>query len=117
LGKSTIGRCILRLIEATSGTTVIDGVDLARLDRCEMREFHSRMQVVFQDPYTSLNRRHSVATLIAARLKAHGIGIAKRGERVELLELVQLSASFASRMPRELSGGQSQWVAIAAHWR
>jgi ABC-type oligopeptide transport system ATPase subunit len=114
-GKSTIGRCILRLVEATSGTTVIDGVDLATLDRREMRQFRSRMQVVFQDPYTSLNRRHSVATLIAAPLRAHGIGNAKerRARVVELLELVQLPASFASRMPRELSGGQSQRVAIA----
>ncbi len=114
-GKSTVGRCVLRLTTADSGTVRFDGQDIAGLSAAGMRRLRSRVQAVFQDPHASLNRRASVAGIIAAPLVAHRIGT--RGEREarvrELLDLVQLPGGIADRRPGELSGGQAQRVAIA----
>jgi peptide/nickel transport system ATP-binding protein len=114
-GKSTLSRCILRLSNPDEGTISFDGQDMGSLSSRQLRRLRSRIQVVFQDPHGSLNRRKSVAEIIAAPLAAHRAGT--RGERAkrvtELLELVQLPAAMSGRRPRELSGGQAQRVAIA----
>lgn len=114
-GKSTLSRCILRLIKPDEGTISFDGRDMGTLSGWELRRLRSRIQVVFQDPHGSLNRRKSVAEIIAAPLAAHRAGSRRqRAERVaELLELVQLPAPMSGRRPSELSGGQAQRVAIA----
>ena len=114
-GKSTTARCVLRMLEADGGSIVFDGEDVRALRREPLRRLRRRMQVVFQDPHGSLNRRRSVEEILTAPLAAHGIGDrTSRGARVaELLELVGLGAGYARRRPRELSGGQAQRVAIA----
>lgn len=114
-GKSTLSRCILRLTRPDTGTVRFDGQDMSTISSGELRRLRSRVQVVFQDPHGSLNRRKSVADIIAAPLAAHGVGSRKqRANRVgELLDLVQLPAAMNDRRPRELSGGQAQRVAIA----
>jgi ABC-type glutathione transport system ATPase component len=114
-GKSTLSRCILRLARPDEGTIEWDGRDMRTLSGREMRRLRSRIQVVFQDPHGSLNRRKHVADIIAAPLAAHRVGSrSERAKRVaELLDLVQLPAAMGSRLPRELSGGQAQRVAIA----
>ncbi|WP_433304199.1 ABC transporter ATP-binding protein [Actinoplanes sp. CA-030573] len=114
-GKSTLGRCVLRLQPADQGTVLFDGQDVAALSTAKLRRLRSRMQVVFQDPYGSLNRRECVTDIVAAPLRAHGVGTARqRAARVaELLDLVQMPAAMGRRRPRELSGGQAQRVAIA----
>jgi len=114
-GKSTLGRCVMRLLAPDEGTVRFDGVDMAGLSGENLRQLRKRIQMVFQDPYTSLNRRQSVGEIIAAPLLAHGIGSkAERNARVAaLLDLVQLPARFTARRPGELSGGQAQRVAIA----
>jgi oligopeptide/dipeptide ABC transporter ATP-binding protein len=114
-GKSTLSRCILRLSRPDEGTICFDGQDMGTLSGRQLRRLRSRIQVVFQDPHGSLNRRKSVAEIIAAPLAAHRAG--SRGERAkrvaQLLELVQLPAAMSGRRPSELSGGQAQRVAIA----
>ena len=114
-GKSTLARCILRLEDVDSGSIVFDGKDLIRITGREMRDLRARIQVVFQDPHASLNRRMSVSDIIAVPLVAHRtMSKGRRAARVrELLNLVQLSASTSVRRPGELSGGQAQRVAIA----
>ncbi len=114
-GKTTVGRLILRLIEATEGRVVFDGTDIFALSRREMRRFRKRMQIVFQDPYASLNPRERVRTVIGHALAVHRIGTpASRVDRaVELMEQVGLSASQLDRFPHEFSGGQRQRVGIA----
>lgn len=114
-GKSTLGRCVLQLLKADEGSVVFDGVDLSTLPPKDLRRMRSRVQVVFQDPHSSLNRRHSVGRIIEAPMLAHNFGTkVERKRRVtELLSLVQLPESFVHRLPGELSGGQSQRVAIA----
>ena len=114
-GKSTLSRCILRLISPDAGTVRFDGQDMSTMSARELRRLRSRVQVVFQDPHGSLNRRMSVADIIAAPLAAHSEGSRRqRATRVaELLDLVQLPAAMSDRRPRELSGGQAQRVAIA----
>jgi peptide/nickel transport system ATP-binding protein len=114
-GKSTLGRCALRLETPDSGTISFDGMDLASLPASRLRRLRARMQMVFQDPHSSLNRRYPVGSIIESPLKAHGIGSrAERAARVaEMLELAQLPAPWRSRRPAELSGGQAQRVAIA----
>jgi oligopeptide/dipeptide ABC transporter ATP-binding protein len=114
-GKSTLGRCILRLANPDSGTVRFGGQDVHALPAAQMRRLRARMQVVFQDPHGSLNRRESVADIIAAPLFAHRVGSRRdRAARVrELLDLVQLPARMGQRRPRELSGGQAQRVAVA----
>ncbi|GII88890.1 ABC di/oligopeptide transporter ATPase [Sphaerisporangium siamense] len=114
-GKSTLGRCVLRLTEPDAGTVLFDGRDVGALPPRSLRRLRARVQVVFQDPHGSLNRRQTVRDIVAAPLRAHGVGIAREREArvAELLDLVRLPAGVGGRRPRELSGGQAQRVAIA----
>jgi peptide/nickel transport system ATP-binding protein len=111
-GKSTLARILLGLLPPTRGTVALDGRDIRELGR---REMARRVQPVFQDPYSSLNPRRTVASIVALPLAVHGIGSSaeRRHSALEMLERVGLPARFADRYPRELSGGQRQRVAIA----
>jgi peptide/nickel transport system ATP-binding protein len=114
-GKSTVGRAILRLYEPTAGRVVFDGQDITELGEAELRPLRRRMQMVFQDPYASLNPRHSVGRMISEPMRVHGLaGRRAAGARVrELLETVGLPADAASRYPHEFSGGQRQRIGVA----
>jgi oligopeptide transport system ATP-binding protein len=115
-GKTTMGRCILRLEKPTAGEIRYDGVDIARLGRKELVALRRRIQVIFQDPYSSLNPRQKVGSIIAEPMKVHGVepDPARRTARVhELLSLCGLNPNFADRYPHEMSGGQRQRVGIA----
>jgi oligopeptide/dipeptide ABC transporter ATP-binding protein len=114
-GKTTVGRTLLRLEEPTSGTVRFDGTDITGLDRQGMRRFRKRMQIIFQDPYASLNPREKIRTLIGHALSLHNVGTpADREDRiVRLLEQVGLSADYLDRFPHEFSGGQRQRIGIA----
>jgi oligopeptide/dipeptide ABC transporter ATP-binding protein len=114
-GKTTTGRCVLRLIEPTSGSVRFDGVEVTTLPRRELRALRRRMQIVFQDPYSSLNPRLTVGNMLAEPLAVHGLARGARArERVaELLTLVGLSPDHARRYPHEFSGGQRQRIGIA----
>jgi oligopeptide transport system ATP-binding protein len=115
-GKTTMGRCILRLETPTEGAILYDGVDIAKLGRRSLVALRRRIQVIFQDPYSSLNPRQKVGTILAEPMKVHGIEPdAKRREaRVrELLSVCGLNPNFADRYPHEMSGGQRQRVGIA----
>jgi len=115
-GKSTTGRCILRLIEPTSGEVWFEGTDITTLDGEALRPFRRAMQIIFQDPYASLNPRMTVGAIVAEALVIHGLsGNAKeRDERVaELLDTVGLQAGHMRRYPHEFSGGQRQRIGIA----
>ena len=119
-GKTTAGRTILRLIEPTSGTVTFDGRNVFELGAKEIRQLRREMQIVFQDPYGSLNPRMTAGAMIAEPMKVHGRASAQRHvngavrERVmELLQLVGLSAEHANRFPHEFSGGQRQRIGIA----
>ena len=114
-GKSTVGRAILRLYEPTDGRIVFDGQDISHLGEAELRPLRRRMQMIFQDPYASLNPRHSVGRMVGEPLRVHGIGGRRSvGKRVgELLEVVGLPADAASRYPHEFSGGQRQRIGLA----
>ena len=115
-GKTTMGRCILRLEKPTSGEIIYDGQDIAGLDRKALVALRRRIQVIFQDPYSSLNPRMKVGQIIAEPMKVHGVEpeTKRRNERVrELLILCGLNARFADRYPHEMSGGQRQRVGIA----
>jgi len=114
-GKSTTGRSILRLIEPTSGEIIFDGQDITKLSEEELRKKRRDLQMVFQDPYASLNPRHTVEKIISEPLLVHGMGNKKeRRERVEhLLEVVGLSGYHAKRYPHQFSGGQRQRIGIA----
>lgn len=114
-GKTTVGRCILRLIEPTSGEIRFDGRDLLKLDRGEMRTLRRRMQIIFQDPYASLNPRMRVGSIIREPLEIHRIGDRReRKDRVaELLRVVGLDPDYANRYPHQFSGGQRQRIGIA----
>ena len=115
-GKTTTGRCILRLIEPTSGSVKFEGREITGLPFREMRQLRRQMQIIFQDPYSSLNPRLSVRTMLTEVLTVHGIakGGREARERVgELLRMVGLSPSQAARYPHEFSGGQRQRIGIA----
>jgi peptide/nickel transport system ATP-binding protein len=114
-GKSTLGRAILRLYEPTSGTIRFDGQDVSHLKEGELRPLRRRMQMVFQDPFASLNPRHSVGRIVSEPLRVHGLARRRAaGARVrELLEIVGLPQDAASRYPHEFSGGQRQRIGLA----
>jgi oligopeptide transport system ATP-binding protein len=114
-GKTTTGRCVLRLIEPTSGSVKLAGQELTTLPYREMRRLRRQMQIIFQDPYSSLNPRLSVRMMLMEVLTVHGIarGQAARDRVAELLTLVGLSPSHAGRYPHEFSGGQRQRIGIA----
>ncbi|MER3420115.1 MAG: peptide ABC transporter substrate-binding protein [Chloroflexota bacterium] len=114
-GKSTTGRAILQLYRPTAGRVLFDGVDLTKLKGGDLRRFRRRMQMIFQDPYASLNPRMSVGSIIAEPLAIHNLAKGKaRKERVqELLSVVGLNPYYANRYPHEFSGGQRQRIGIA----
>jgi len=114
-GKSTVGRAILRLYEPTAGRVVFDGQDITHLKETELRPLRRRMQMVFQDPYASLNPRHSVGRIVGEPLRVHGLtGRRDAATRVgELLEIVGLPRDAATRYPHEFSGGQRQRIGLA----
>ncbi|MDJ1158824.1 ATP-binding cassette domain-containing protein [Chelatococcus sp. SYSU_G07232] len=114
-GKTTVGRCLLRLIEPSGGRAVFDGVDLFALSERQMRTCRRRLQIVFQDPYSSLNPRLRVEDIISEALDTHGLarGAARRERIAELLTRVGLNPEHARRYPHEFSGGQRQRIGIA----
>lgn len=115
-GKSTTGRSILRLIEPTGGEVIFDGKDIRKLGQTEMRKMRKEMQIVFQDPYASLNPRYTVRQILEEPMIIHGLhgGAAERKKKViDLLETVGLSGSRMNRYPHEFSGGQRQRIGIA----
>ena len=115
-GKTTLGRSILRLVEPTSGNVIFEGRDITKLNNKELREYRKQAQIVFQDPYSSLNPRICIGDSIAEPMLVHGIekDAKKRRERVcHLLEEVGLEASHYQRYPHEFSGGQRQRICIA----
>ncbi|HWR33814.1 MAG TPA: ABC transporter ATP-binding protein [Chitinophagaceae bacterium] len=115
-GKTTLGRALLRLIEPTAGKIIFDNIDLTAKKREELRQLRKDVQIIFQDPYSSLNPRLTIGSAIAEPLKVHAIlpSEKKRKEKVvELLEKVDLRAEHFSRYPHEFSGGQRQRIVIA----
>jgi peptide/nickel transport system ATP-binding protein len=114
-GKSTLGRAMLRLYDPTGGSIVFDDQDITTLSESELQSVRRRMQMVFQDPYASLNPRHSVGRTVGEPLRVHGV-VSRRevSSRVrELLEVVGLPADSANRYPHEFSGGQRQRIGLA----
>ena len=114
-GKSTVGRAILRLNDATDGKIIFDGEDITHRSEGQLRSLRRRMQIIFQDPFSSLNPRHSVGRIIGEPMRTHGL---QRGRAVsqrvrELLQTVGLPTDAASRYPHEFSGGQRQRIGIA----
>ncbi|HLV44010.1 MAG TPA: ATP-binding cassette domain-containing protein, partial [Aggregatilineales bacterium] len=115
-GKTTAGRTLLRLYPPTEGEAIIDGQDIFDASGDEMMQVRRKAQMIFQDPFASLNPRWTVSAIIGEPLRVHGIapGNRERQERVkELLELVGLDARYANRFPHEFSGGQRQRIGIA----
>jgi peptide/nickel transport system ATP-binding protein len=114
-GKTTIGRTLLRLVEPTAGRAVFDGVDLFTLGERAMRGYRRRLQIMFQDPYSSLNPRLRVAAILGEALDARGFarGAARKARVAELLAMVGLRPEHADRFPHEFSGGQRQRIGIA----
>jgi oligopeptide transport system ATP-binding protein len=115
-GKSTTGRCILRLLEPTSGEVWFEGKDVIRADKDELRALARDMQIIFQDPYASLNPRMTVAAIVGEALTIHKLARTRaefESRIVELLETVGLSADHMRRYPHEFSGGQRQRIGIA----
>ena len=114
-GKSTLGRCILQLIRPTAGNVLYRGEDITKLNKEQMRQMRRKMQLIFQDPYASLNPRMTVLELIMAPLEAFGIGtMEERVKRVkEIMELVGMPENMMNRYPHEFSGGQRQRIVIA----
>ena len=114
-GKTTVGRTVLRLYDPTEGSIVFDGVDIAGLSGKELRRIRRRMQMVFQDPYSSLNPRQNVGNAISEPLRVHGLADGKTAEArvAELLDVVGLPKDAANRYPHEFSGGQRQRIGLA----
>ena len=114
-GKSTLARLITRLLDATSGEVFLDGVDITSIDGRELRNARQKIQMIFQDPYSSLNPRHSVGQIISGPMEVQGIvpegGVKKRVQ--EMMELVGLNPEHYNRYPHEFSGGQRQRIGIA----
>lgn len=114
-GKSTTGRLILRLLEVDAGKILFDGTDVRALAKDELRELRKDIQIIFQDPYASLNPRMKVGEIVAEPLRIHKLASGRELERevIKLLDVVGLAAVYAKRYPHELSGGQRQRVGIA----
>lgn len=113
-GKSTVGRCLVNLVTPTSGSVLLDGQDLSKLTAKELRAARRRIQLVFQDPYASLDPRQSIASILTEPLRLHKLAQGQENQRIsELIELVGLSQSVLEQYPHELSGGQRQRVGIA----
>jgi peptide/nickel transport system ATP-binding protein len=114
-GKTTAGRAILRLIEPSAGEVKFEGVDVAKLPKAQMREYRKQMQIIFQDPFASLNPRMSVGDIIGEALTIHNLarGKAKEARVADLLERVGMNAGHMRRYPHEFSGGQRQRIGIA----
>lgn len=115
-GKTTLGRALLRLIEPTGGTIIFDGIDLSSLQGEKLRTMRKRMQMVFQDPLSSLDPRQSVESLLAEGMRAHGLATDPERTRArlkELLSAVGLPANALRKYPHEFSGGQRQRIGIA----
>jgi oligopeptide transport system ATP-binding protein len=114
-GKTTLGRAIVRLVEPTSGSILFEGEDLVRLNRAKLRARRRRIQIIFQDPYASLNPRMTVEDILGEALDIHRLtesSSARRKRVIELLQAVGLEASHAQRYPHEFSGGQRQRIGI-----
>ena len=114
-GKSTLGRVLTRLLEPTGGSVQFDGRDISHLSRSQMRPIRRDIQMIFQDPYSSLNPRHNIGTIITAPMQIQGIkppGVTKKRVQ-ELLELVGLNPEHYNRFPHEFSGGQRQRIGVA----
>ncbi|MEO3862852.1 oligopeptide/dipeptide ABC transporter ATP-binding protein [Acrocarpospora sp. B8E8] len=109
-GKSTLAACLVRLVEPTSGQVLLDGTDFTALPAAQLRTARRRIQMVFQDPYASLNPRMTVAAILSEALETHGRDL---GRVPELLDLVGLDPQHAARFPHEFSGGQRQRIGIA----
>jgi oligopeptide/dipeptide ABC transporter ATP-binding protein len=114
-GKTTLGRTIIKLIEPTAGRIVFDGTDITKFKRREMRPVRRDIQIVFQDPYASLNPRMTVREIVAEPLRIHGLYGRGEGQRrvEELLRTVGMSPEHANRFPHEFSGGQRQRIGVA----
>lgn len=115
-GKSTIGRMLIRLLDPTDGEIRYEGRDIARISQHQMRPLRSRMQIIFQDPYASLNPRMRIRQILGEALDTHGLAKGKdaRQARIaELLDLVGLRPEYADRYPHEFSGGQRQRIGVA----
>ncbi|MCB0416667.1 MAG: ATP-binding cassette domain-containing protein, partial [Bdellovibrionales bacterium] len=115
-GKTTLGRCLLRLIEPTSGQVFYDGTDVTALTPGDLKAFRRRMQIIFQDPFSSLNPRMTIGKIIEEPLiihRMHGDAAGRRKRVAELMELVGLNPSTMLRYPHEFSGGQRQRIGIA----
>jgi ABC-type oligopeptide transport system ATPase subunit len=114
-GKSTTGYCVLQLMKPTSGSVKFEGTELTELGREEMRRMRREMQIVFQDPYSSLDPRMTVGDIVGEPLVVHGIGTRRdRSVRIrDLLDVVGFNPSYTNRYPHEFSGGQRQRIGIA----
>ena len=113
-GKTTVGRCVLRLIEPTEGRVTLDGEDVTKLDSTRLRDLRANMQLVFQDPFGSLNPRLTVSQTVEEPLKLHGMVRVERHERVaEMMRLVGLSEHFYNYYPADLTASEQQRVGIA----
>ena len=111
-GKSTLGRVLVRLLGVTSGQVLFRDEDISHLDEAQLKPLRRDLQMIFQDPMSSLNPRHTVGRIVASPMKRYGIGAAEK-QALEALDRVGLSSAFAKRYPHELSGGQRQRVGIA----
>lgn len=114
-GKTTVGRTILRLVEPTAGDIIFEGKNISRIDEKELKKYRKEMQIIFQDPYSSLNPRITVGGMLTEILKFHEISEGEKAEKrvEELLERVGLRKIHARRYPHEFSGGQRQRIGIA----
>ena len=112
-GKSTVGRCVLQLLEPSAGSVKYDGIELVGLSRADLQPLRREMQMVFQDPYASLDPRLTVGAAITEPLQIHKVKGGQRARVAELLELVGLAPDHAKRFPHEFSGGQRQRIGIA----
>ena len=114
-GKSTTGRTIIRLYDVTDGEVIFDGVDISKISQGEMRQYRKKIQMIFQDPYASLNSRMTVGDIIGEPLDIHKIAKGEERQKIiwNLLERVGLNKEHANRYPHEFSGGQRQRIGIA----